>query len=173
MKQKTLLDGIELKSTYSLDILTCTICKNDAEISAVHYVLWKALSKYQWRYQQASVGTPSEEIQSIRTNFKKVIKLVENQGHLSVAHQLETILSEIEKDKLATKKAILRKVGRMMQKDLTSYPYNIKPARYNQKFSRWLKDAFKEYCENYKLNSPQANIDMNFRPPKFLTYKKT
>ncbi len=166
--KSSLANIMNLEFTDSLDTLCYITCENDNEVLAVHSILWQALQKYQWKYQKASVGTPTEEIKSIKNNFNKVITLVKNQGHKSVASELEDICNDIVENKISTKSTILSAVGRMMKAQMTNSWLGLKGWEYDRRFSKLMKTAFKEHCKKFKLESSQLHIDINFKVPKRL-----
>ena len=80
------------KSTYSLDSIVDTVCKDDKEADFIRRILAETLSIYQWHYQTASDKPQRDVENSAVIAVKKTIKLLQDIGQNTLAEEVESVL---------------------------------------------------------------------------------
>ena len=168
MKTSSLASVMVLETTYSLDNICKTICKNQNEIDAVHAAIWIALNKYQWKYQNIPVGDANDAIEATKNHLKKTNRFLEIEGQEAIKRDINELLKKYEKEHAPTRSMILREAGRKMKTVMVSEFYTIKEWRYNREFASKMKNAFKEQCETFPLKKAPCSMDIKFKVPNKL-----
>ena len=142
-----------MKSTYSLDIIIDTLCKNDKEVDIIKTALLNAVSVYQWKYQNADDKRYRDVYNSAQLNISKAAKLMRSVGDNQLAEKLEKKLKYMT----LTKNDVLEDATELMKNELLDN--GMTKRKHKDKFSNFLKLAFIEWCEEYKLKKPQFYLN--------------
>ncbi len=100
------------RSTYSLNIIIDTICKDDKEVDFIKSVLEETLSIYQWHYQTASNKPKRDVGASAERAVERTIKLLRDIGQNTLAEEVENVLVD---DSILTKSIILSSAKKEMK----------------------------------------------------------
>ena len=164
---------MKVKTTYSLDIITDTICKNDIQIDMIRNILKNTLECYQWYYQTA---TDHQEYVNAANNSKiavpKTTKLLRDSGQYTLADEVEEVLYNDPSTSILTKSKVLSQAKKFMKEAILGEKsmekeYKRRLGKYNKKYSKLLGLAFKEWCEAYPLDSAPEHFDSNWEPPMY------
>lgn len=149
-----------MKSTYSLKIITETICKDDAQIDIVIKTLEDALAVHQWYYQNASKYQQQKNAKNgAKLAVAKTIELLKAIGQNSLAEEVERVLPD---DRMLTKIRVISNAKKAMKEIMLNK--GISESTYNNKFAVLMEEAFKEQCSQYPLKEPPTWFDNNFEP---------
>lgn len=150
-------------STYSLDIVTTTICRDDAEIKAVLQALKIALWKYQWHYQQASERQNRDVKSAFERSAEIVIEHLRAHGQDVDADNLESAVDMcIDKD-ILIKSKVFTQVKRIMKEEALKCN-TIGARRWNNDLAEMMAQAFLDHCEKYPLDNAPSELDTYFEP---------
>ena len=152
-----------MKTTYSLEILEETICRDDVETRAVHNALELALHRYQWQYQKAS----SKQFRDVNKSISNAIKITVEQLVSSGYDQLaEDVCEALEDDvHTLTKNKFITEAKNLIKSSLTK---TIDKNRYSRDFAEPMKKAFIEQCEEYPLQESPGHVEAELEAQKQL-----
>jgi len=150
-----------MKSTYTLDIITETICKDDKEVDAVHDALRLALHECQWQYQNASSRQFRDVSKSTSNAINITVKHLMDCGFDQLAEDIVTALED-DGDTLIQSK-FLTSAKQVMKKHLSKH---MKGDRYSRNFATLMASAFTEQCEEYPLPYAPVHIEGDFQEQK-------
>ena len=142
-----------MKSTYALDELVNTVCKDDVEVDAVHKALELALYNYQWQYQKAS----ERAFRDIKKSTSHAVKITVEQLNASGYYQLaEDVLEALaEGENILTKNKYITQAKELMKDSMIK---SIDAKRYTRDFAKFMEYAFAEHCEKYPLQEVPDHI---------------
>ena len=149
-----------MKSTYSLGIITDTLCRDDAEVQVVH-LAFKHVLHYQWAYQSASSRQFRDVKESNKRCVEQVLEMLNDQGQGSVSEQLEHVFYHSMDESTLTKSKVLTKVKQIMKVEVLKCS-SITESRYNNDFAQLMKEAFLEYCNEFPLTEAPFEYDTIF-----------
>lgn len=163
------------KTTYSIDILFKTICKNPQEKNKIYNSLMNALYLYQWQWQNASTYQKKDLENGAKLAIDKVISLLKAKGDFSVAESVKYSLLDNELDdndsyKL-NKKNIESIVKKFLKKECTTGNECIKESRYNKDFAKYMITSFNELCNEYPTTEAPSHLDSSFDPTEDIPRK--
>jgi len=107
-----------MKSTYSLDIILNSTCKNDEQRQVVEQAFKHALDIYQWYYQNAD-SRPYRDVEKPIVKYtKKVVQRLREIGNQTLADEVEYVLYNDDKTSILTTKKILSQAKDSMKNEL-------------------------------------------------------
>ncbi len=142
-----------MKSTYSLELLVNTVCKDNAEVDTVHKALKDALHVYQWQYQKASERAFRDVKKSVSNAVKIVVEQLNALGYHQLAEDIPEALADDED--ILTRSKFMTKATNLMKSSLLR---SINKDRYTRDFAKIMRDAFSEHCEEYPLREVPGHI---------------
>lgn len=152
-----------MKSTYSLDIITDTLCKDDEQVNIIREILKDTLAIYQWHYQAA---TDHQEYKNARNGadlaVKKVIALLKAKGQDTLAGEVAEALQNDDTASTLTKSKVLSQAKEHMKQKL--FDHGMKQDKYSKKYAKYMEYSFTEWCEKYPLDEAPAHFDDSFEP---------
>ena len=153
-----------MRSTYSLDIVTKTLCNNDNQVDIIRDALKSALTHYQWHYQSSNDHQEYKNAKNGATLAKsKVVALLRAKGQDTLADEvIEALYNDATTSTLTTNK-VLSQAKEHMKKYL--FGCGMTPSIHKNKFAKYMEYAFIEWCETYPLNEAPASFDSDFEPP--------
>jgi len=154
------------KSTYSLDIIIDTICKGDeVKINLVRGSLYAALQLFQWQYQNTSNDDSQRKFEKDSEDaINRVIHLLEQKGDNTGAELVHDSL--LEDYKIQTQSLTLSEAKRFMKEQCVGD--NITLSAYTKQYALLMGCAFKEWCEEYKIDEAPAYLDSGFDPYDYM-----
>lgn len=154
----------EIKSTYSLDIMTSTLCTKAKQVDIIRVVLENTLAIYQWHYQVTNNNQQNRDANSgAHLAVVKVTKLLRAKGENTLANDVEDTLEEDTDTAIFTRRQVLFKAKAHMKERLLDRGMPIDT--YTNEFAVLIEEAFIEWCEQYPLAEAPAHFDSDFEPP--------
>ncbi len=152
-----------MKSTYTLDIITDTLCKDDNQADSIRSILKTALDMYQWEYQ---VSTDNQVYRSAKNGASlavtKVVELLKAKGQNTLADEVEYALYNDDATSTLTRRKVLSQINKYMKKQLIEG--GISFSKYKNEFSVQMETAFHEWCAEYPLEKAPEHFDRDFEP---------
>lgn len=150
-----------MKSTYSLDIITNTLCKDNGQVDIIRSVLKDTLAVYQWHYQTATDHQQHRDAKNgADLAVTKVIALLRSKGQDTLADEVAEALQNDDVASTLTKGKVLSQAKEHMKQKLLSS--GMKPWKYSKEFTKYMEHAFIEWCEKYPLDEAPAHFDNDF-----------
>jgi len=150
-----------MRSTYSLDIVTKTICNDDNQVDIIRGALENALALYQWEYQKSTNRAKRDMTKELTDALKVVKSNLEFLGQRTLIEELEEVFTE--SDAGLRDSNILTLVNRHMKQYL--FNCGMTPSIHKNKFAKYMERIFMEWCEAYPLDEAPASFDSDFEPP--------
>lgn len=150
-----------MKSTYTLDIIIKTICRDDKEVDAVHSALKLALHEYQWQYQNASSKQFRDVSKSTSNAINITIKHLTDCGFDQLAEDIVTALEDDGSTLIKSK--FITSAKQIMRRHLLPH---IGKSRYSRDFATLMISTFTEYCEEHPLPYAPGHIEGDFQEQK-------
>jgi hypothetical protein len=152
-------------STYSLNIIINTLCKNEEEQSNVKKALHDVLNLYQWEYQNTENYQQYRDAENgAKIAIDKVVQLLRNQGENKLAEDVKFAIYPDSKYSTLTKSKVLSLVKKSIKKKLVE-EYGISESRYNKNIAKRIVTAFEEWCKKYPLSKSPDHFDSSWEAP--------
>ncbi len=153
-----------MRSTYSLDLVTNTLCKNDKQVDIIRDALKSALAAYQWHYQITTDHQQYRNAESgatLATN--KVVALLKAKGQDTLANEVEEALYNDRDTSTLVRSKVLSQAKKHMKEYL--FDCGMEEDEHNNKYAKHMERIFMEWCEAYPLAEAPASFDSDFEPP--------
>ena len=147
----------------SLEYITSVLCKTAKHVDIINQVFKAALFEYQWKYQNAE----DRDIRDIKNgadiHIREAAKVMRAIGNDYVADEME---SSYKHYVLATKKGVSTEAAQYMKEELLSV--GMTERKHKDEYSKFLKLAFIEWCEQNPLEENPINHNSDYDPEPYV-----